>query len=167
MNDVAVEVPVTPISANAFAPFGEVIEPTEQTAEMVNGQRFERFDALASVHCGDAPVNVGIMRCATATTLPCEMTIVERHPLGSQAFLPLDTLHYIIAVAPPRAHPDPTQFRGFIVPPRTGINMRAGVWHVPLLGSRVGQTFAVIDRATEDNCDEITLSAPLRIPAAL
>ncbi|MEM6818713.1 MAG: ureidoglycolate lyase [Pseudomonadota bacterium] len=167
MSEVVIEVSVVPITAAAFAPFGEVIEPAEQTAAMVNGQRFERFDALANVHCGDAPVNIGIMRCATATTLPCEMTVVERHPLGSQAFLPLDTLHYVIAVAPPQPQPDPTLFQGFVVPPRTGINMRAGVWHVPLLGSKVGQTFAVIDRATEDNCDEVTLSTALRIPEAL
>ncbi|MEO0366636.1 MAG: ureidoglycolate lyase [Pseudomonadota bacterium] len=156
-----------PVNADLFAPFGELIEPAEIAAAMVNGQRFERFDGLATVDCGDAPVNVGLMRCATATQLPCTIELVERHPLGSQAFLPLDAKPYVVAMAPPECDPETGAFEAFVVPPRTGINMRAGVWHVPLLGSAVGQTFAVIDRVGEDNCDEHRLETLLVIQGSL
>ncbi|MEL7310811.1 MAG: ureidoglycolate lyase [Pseudomonadota bacterium] len=150
-------------TADVFAPFGELIQPAEVSATLVNGQRFERFDGLATIDCGDAPVNVGVMRCATATEFPCTIDWVERHPLGSQAFLPLDAKPYVVAVAPHDCNPDTDTFHAFVIPPRTGINMHPGVWHVPLLGNSVGQMFVVIDRAGDDNCDEHQLKSPLFI----
>ncbi|MEM8547616.1 MAG: ureidoglycolate lyase [Pseudomonadota bacterium] len=159
-------VTAVPITPAAFAPFGDVIAPGSAPAALVNAARFDRFDGLARVDCG-ADINVGIMRCANATALPCTIDLMECHPQGSQAFLPLDPLAFVIALAPPAAVPVVADVRAFVVPPYTGINMHAGVWHVPLLGSVVGQCFAVIDRAHPDNCDEVPLPEPFILEATL
>lgn len=158
---------VQPVDRDAFAPFGDLIAMSDRPLTAINGQRFERVDALANVECEGAPVNIGLMRCVETTTLPCQIELVERHPHGSQAFLPLDPVPFVVVVGPASAQPSAEQFRGFLIPPRTGINMRAGIWHVPLLGSQPGQTFAVIDRLDNDNCDEVVLSTPLYIEASL
>ena len=155
-----------PINAGNFAPFGELIAATERPATAVNAARFERFDGLARIDCGDA-INVGIMRCAVATELPCSFDLLERHPLGSQAFVPLDPLAYVVVVGPASDAPQADALRAFVVPPRCGINMRAGIWHLPLLGSTPGQTFAVFDRTGDDNLEEYVLAEPVWLEAAL
>ncbi|MEM9171684.1 MAG: ureidoglycolate lyase [Pseudomonadota bacterium] len=162
-----ITIQAAPLSADAFAPFGEVIEPGAREALSINAARFERFDGLANIDCHGATVNVGLMRCVRTSAPPCDIELLERHPKGSQAFLPLDERPYLIGVAPATTTPDAQALRAFVVPARTGINMRAGIWHIPLLGSALGQTFAVIDRAGDDNCDEFTLPTPIRIEASL
>ena len=148
------ELAVEPLTPAAFAPFGEVIAPdSARTAYAVNDGTSQRFNALGHVECdGGAPV-ISIFR-AQPRTLPFEIRMLERHPRGSQAFVPLSEAPYLVVVAE-----DPSQ------PPRAflargqGVNFRAGTWHHPLLALERQSDFLVVDREGEDaNCDEVALA---------
>ena len=154
-----------PLTRAAFAPFGDVIEPDDARHVRINDARFDRWVDLAEVDCGGR-VKIDMIRCARPSTLPYEISLLERHPHGSQAFVPLTGEPFTVVVGPPADAPDPTALRAFACDGTQGINMRRGVWHLPLLGFREGQAFLVIDRDDTDNCDEFTLDAPVLLEAA-
>jgi ureidoglycolate lyase len=147
------------LSSEQFAPFGEVIETSRGGANPMNSSRFERFDDLCDVDVGaDAKVSVSIVRCRTPSTLPLRIDLLERHPLGTQAFIPLSPCETVIVVAPPRASVDVGELRAFVTNGRQGFNYCRGTWHMPLIALTAGQTFLVIDRGgNTPNCDEHSL----------
>ena len=155
--------------------FGDVIEPDDARHVRINEARFDRFVVgplnrglnvqLADIDCGER-VKIDIMRCATPVTMPFEIRILERHPHGSQAFMPLTGEPFTVVVAPPGDPPEPGALRAFASDGTQGINMRRGVWHLPLVGFREGQAFLVIDRNDRDNCDEIELGESVLLEAA-
>ncbi len=148
-----------PLSAEGFAPFGDVIEDVRSGSAPMNDARFERFDALCELDT-DGATDIGIVRCRSATVLPYRIDIVERHPLGSQAFIPLDGQRFLVAVAEPGAPPG--ELAAFVSNGRQGINYRRGTWHIPLIGLEPGQRFLVIDRQTSAvNCDTHQLAEPV------
>lgn len=148
-----------PLSADAFAAFGDVIEDISAGPAAMNDARFERFDALCALDT-EGDTAVGIVRCRTATALPFRVDIVERHPLGSQAFVPLDGQRFVVAVAAPGDPPD--RLSAFVSNGRQGVNYRRGTWHMPLIGLESGQRFLVIDRqTTAPNCDTHRLAEPV------
>ena len=146
-----------PLTPERFAPYGDVIETSARTHEAMNDTRFERFDDLCNVDV-DGRVAVSVARCRTATALPYRFDIVERHPLGSQAFVPLAPAQFVVVVAPPAESVDATDLRAFVTNGKQGINYHRGTWHMPLIAFEAGQRFLVIDRAGDSpNCDEHTL----------
>lgn len=148
-----------PLTSERFAPFGDVIETSLRGSEPMNTARFERFDDLCNIDIATGGrVSVSIARCRTATKLPLQLDMVERHPLGSQAFIPLGPCEMIIVVAPPRESVDVDDLRAFVTNRRQGFNYRRGTWHMPLISFVEGQEYLVIDRAgSEPNCEEHTL----------
>ena len=89
--------------------------------------------------------------------------MMERHPLGSQAFLPLAGASYLIVVAPAGEF-DPAQMRAFWTEGWQGVNYAKGVWHHPLLALERVSDFVVVDRGGEQpNCDEIALAETWRL----
>ena len=154
-----------PLSRDGFAPYGDVIEPDDARHVQINDARFDRWVNLAAIDCGER-VKVDLIRCATASTLPFEITLMERHPHGSQAFMPLTGEPFTVVVAPPGETPDPDALRAFSSDGTQGINMRPGVWHLPLIGFRIGQSFLVIDRDDTDNCDEVAPKEPVLLEAS-
>ena len=145
-----------PLTKERFSPYGDVIETDTDRKAAMNASRFERFDDLASVDiANEGRVAVSIARCRVATELPYRITMVERHPLGSQAFVPLSKCRMIVVVAPPEESVDAGDLRAFVTNGRQGINYRRGTWHMPLIAFESGQEFLVIDRGgNEPNCDE-------------
>ena len=145
-----------PLTRERFAPFGDVIEVSPERREPMNESRFERFDGLAEVDVDEnGQVAVSIARCRVATTLPHRFDVVERHPLGSQAFVPLTPARFVVVVAPPAASVEAGDLRAFVTNGRQGINYHRGTWHMPLIAFDAGQQFLVIDRAgATPNCDE-------------
>lgn len=148
---------VEPLTAAAFAPFGEVIEPASaKKTYAINDGTAQRFHDLANVDCtgGGGRSIVSIFR-ATPRELPFTVVMLERHPLGSQAFVPLDpSLRYLAVVS---QSPDATP-RAFFVDQGRGINLKRGTWHHPLIALDRQSDFLVIDRAGEGaNCDEAVL----------
>ena len=148
------------LTADAFRPFGDVLEDGAGEPVAINDARFDRFARLCNVDVrgADSFVNVSIMRCRVASALPLRVPLLERHPLGSQAFMPLQTDPFYVVVAPPTAHPDVSQARAFISNGRQGINLARGVWHMPLIATSAGQRFFVVDCGNDSNCDEVAVS---------
>ena len=145
-----------PLTKERFAPYGDVIESAVDRTAAMNDERFERFDDLCSIDMKDAGrVAVSIARCRVATSLPYRFDVVERHPLGSQAFVPLTPCKMIVVVAPPEGDVEASRLRAFVSNGRQGINYHRGTWHMPLIAFDAGQEFLIVDRAGDaPNCDE-------------
>ena len=148
-----------PLTRERFAPYGDVIESVVDHKAGMNAARFERFDDLCNIDMVDnGRVAISIARCRVATALPYRIDMVERHPLGSQAFVPLSPSRMIVVVAPPEASVEASDLRAFVTTGRQGINYHCGTWHMPLIAFEAGQEFLIIDRAMDrPNCDEHTL----------
>lgn len=147
-----------PLTAEAFAPFGEVIEPRQRDSFLINGGQCRRFHRLATTETGAEGQAVISLFRPCPVTLPATLTLVERHPLGSQAFMPLAGQHWLAVVAPPREPPRPEHLRAFLANGATGVNYFAGTWHHPLLALDHGD-FLVVDRQGPGaNCDELPLT---------
>jgi ureidoglycolate lyase len=148
-----------PLTRERFLPFGDVIEASGTKRESMNASRFERFDDLCNVDVSaDGRVCVSVARCRSATKLPYRFDVVERHPLGSQAFVPLAPARFVVVVAPPVESVELADLQAFVTNGRQGVNYRRGTWHMPLIALEAGQEFLVIDRAGDlPNCDEHVL----------
>lgn len=152
-----------PISATEFAPFGEVLQPRDAPTKMINAGRCERHHALATVQRFDGEAIISIFR-SQPVSLPYDCALLERHPLGSQAFVPLGPDPWLSVVAPD-AGGKPGAPLAFIVPAGVGVNLHAGVWHGVLTPLDRAADFLVVDREGGGvNLEEVTI-APVTITA--
>lgn len=133
-----------PLTAAAFAPFGEVLAPRDTPSKMINAGRCERHHALATVERGGGEAILSIFR-SEGFALPYTFALLERHPLGSQAFVPLSDRPWLVIVAPDEGG-RPGAPLAFIVPPHTGLNLRVGTWHGVLTPLDGAADFIVVDR---------------------
>ena len=148
-----------PLSREAFAPFGEVIEASDAVKHFtINAGNTERYHDLANIEPGaDGRVIVSIFR-GQPRALPFRVEMMERHPLASQAFIPMSGKPYLVVVAPAGEAPTAAQLRVFLARGDQGVNYATGVWHHPLLALGGVCDFLVVDRAGPGhNCDEVTL----------
>ncbi len=156
-----------PLTAEDFAPFGEVIETLASTETAMNAGRFQRFDELATVVSTPVPnmdPQIGIVRCASPTALPHKFDLVERHPLSSQAFVPLTEFRFVLVVGLPDQDVDATSLVAFVTNGQQGINYHPGTWHLPLIAFEQGQQFLVVDfPAIDNNCDEFRFAEPITL----
>jgi ureidoglycolate lyase len=146
---------IQPLTAKDFAPFGEVIACQGNDFFYINEQQTERYHALAEVET-DAKVGLSIFKNIQATQVPFEISMLERHPLGSQAFISMQGQAFLLVVAPAldAEKPDLNQVQAFISNGSQGVNYHAGTWHHPLLTLEAPSDFVVIDRiGTGANCD--------------
>lgn len=152
-----------PLSAETFAPFGEVIEAgPDVPRRSINAGFAERFDDLARVDTArdGGRTLVNIFR-AVARTLPLRLSEVERHRLGSQLFMPLSQQSFLVVVAAAGPAPGADALRCFLAGPGQGVNLAPGTWHHPLLALQDGD-FLVVDRGGDgvpEDCDVQTLDA--------
>jgi ureidoglycolate lyase len=93
------DVVIAPLTARAFAPFGEVLEATGTPDKIINQGRCGRFHDLAALDIVDGRAGISLFK-SEARRLPYELEMVERHPLGSQAFLPMTQDPFLVIVAP-------------------------------------------------------------------
>jgi len=146
-----------PLTAEAFAPFGSVIEANDDAVKIdINQGHAIRYDRLAEVDVADeggVPV-ISLFRARPLKELV--LKAFERHPLGSQSFVPLGERPYLVAVAPAGDF-DPAAIRLFKAEGNQGVHYRKGIWHHFLLVLE-DSDFLVVDRAGPgDNCDETGL----------
>ena len=148
-----------PLTAAAFAPFGSVIEASDDAKKIdINQGHAVRYDRLAEIDVADGG-GVGVISLFRARPLD-ELVLkrFERHPLGSQSFVPLSGGPYLVAVAPAGAF-DAARVRLFRAEGHQGVHYRKGVWHHFLLVLEADSDFLVVDRAGPgDNCDEVELA---------
>jgi ureidoglycolate lyase len=164
---MSVELAVEVLTREAFAPFGDVIEASDAVRHFtINGGNTERFHDLARLEPGaDGRVIVSIFR-GLPRALPFTVSMMERHPRASQAFMPLGGRPYLVVVAPPGEAPTAHTLRCFLAEAGQGVNYAPGTWHHPLLALQAVSDFLVLDRSGPgDNCDEVTLDPLAHIPA--
>jgi len=156
-----------PLTSERFAVFGDVVETSRGSSDPMNAARFERFDDLCKIDLvRDGRVAVSIARCRTPSSLPLRVDMLERHPLGSQAFIPLSPCKMVVVVAPPGESVDSEAIRAFVTNGRQGFNYHRGTWHMPLISFAAGQEYLIIDRGgKEPNCDQHTLAEPILLEA--
>lgn len=150
------------LTREAFAPFGDVIETEGARQIPINLGTTIRFHDLAKVDVTDGGGHtlVNLFR-GQPRALPFEVTMLERHPLGSQAFLPLSQRPYLVVVAP-AGELDPSRIRAFVSSGWQGVNYAKGVWHHPLIALGEVSDFIVVDRGGEGlNLNEQTLAESL------
>jgi ureidoglycolate lyase len=155
MTDATDPIVITPLSRNAFAPFGQVIaiEGAEQLA--INSGMTDRYHDLAHIELGgEAPRPIVSIFRGRHYDLPLRLALVERHPLGSQAFFPLSPRPFLVTVAPDRDGM-PGRPLSFLVPPGVGINLAMNVWHGVLTPLFAESDFLVIDRGGPGNNVEL------------
>ena len=156
-----------PLTRESFARYGDVIETSADRLVAMNAARFERFDNECVVEARDGQVAISIVRCRLSTVLPYRFDTVERHPHGSQAFVPLTPYRFMVVVAPPEEDVAADDLRAFVTNGRQGVNYHCGTWHMPLIAFDAGQEFLVIDRSGKSpNCDEHSLEEAVILAAA-
>jgi ureidoglycolate lyase len=139
-----------PLTAEAFRPYGDVIDASGTPSVLANGGAARVFRDIAAVDVASDGGRVCISLVRTAPTpLPLRIAVMERHPLSSQAFAPLGGAEYLVIVAPAGAL-DSAAIVAFRASSAQGINLRRGVWHHPLVALNRDSDFLVIDRASDD-----------------
>ena len=148
---------IHPLTREAFAPFGDVIETQGSPHFAINAGFAERFHDLANIDVGaegGRPL-ISIFR-GQPRPVPLRLTLMERHPLGTQAFFPLDERDWLLVVA---AGPDPREpaaLRAFRASGRQGVNYARGTWHHPLIVLTPDHDFLVVDRGGDGaNLEEV------------
>ena len=136
----------TGITRENFAAYGDLISSDSIKPININAGYAKRFDNLAKINTskdkGETIVNIF---SALKRSFPMKIDMMEKHPLGSQAFIPMKETSFLSFVAPPGESPDISKIQSFIIPPKTGINYKPGIWHFPLISTE-DTNFLVIDR---------------------
>ncbi|MCO5144614.1 MAG: ureidoglycolate lyase [Aquamicrobium sp.] len=151
----------------AFAPFGDVIDTDWENHFPINAGKCERYHDLARVEAEgpNARVLISLFR-GTPYDFPLKLGMVERHPFGSQAFVPLSPAPFLVVVCPDG--PDgPGTPQAFVTGPGQGVNYRRNIWHAVLTPIGAPQDFLVVDRGGDgDNLEEHHFTDPweVRLP---
>jgi ureidoglycolate lyase len=157
-----------PLTRDAFAPFGQVIESDGAHHYPINAGNCERYHDLAKVELGGVHARPLIsLLHSRGFDLPYSFTLIERHPLGSQAFYPLSARPFLVVVAPDNAGTPGTP-RAFLTAPGQGVNIAINTWHGVLTPLEAASDFLVVDRGGEgNNLEEHTFGEPyLVVPAS-
>jgi len=152
---------IEPLTAAAFAPYGDVLEAAGAPDRVINEGMCERFHDRARLDFGpDGRGGISVFR-AEPRSLPLTLALLERHPEGSQAFVPMSADPFLVIVAAD-AQGAPTEVRAFRTEPGQGVNILRNTWHGVLTPLVEPGLFAVIDRiGVTPNLEEHRLAVPL------
>ena len=136
----------TKINRKNFSLYGDLISSNDIDYIDINAGYAKRFDNLANIDTlNDGGKTIVSIFSALKRTFPMTVDMMEKHPLGSQAFIPMKETTFLCFVAPPGESPEISKIQSFIVPPKNGINYKPGIWHFPLISTE-DTNFLVIDR---------------------
>ena len=137
---------IKPLTQEAFAPFGDVIEADPARMRLINNGTTERYHALVEPVVIGEPVRLifNIFR-SQPRLFPYEIGMMERHPFGSQSFTPLSRRPFLVAVSDDEEG-RPGKPQVFLVGPHQGVNYFPNVWHHPLMALGAVSDFLVVDR---------------------
>jgi len=153
---------IEPLTAEAFASYGDILEAVGAPDKLINQGKCGRFHDKARLDFADAKAGVSIFK-AEVETLPLSLAMVERHPLGSQAFIPMSEASFLIVVADDDGGV-PRNPRAFLTAVGQAINFHRGTWHGVLTPLSEPGLFAVVDRIGEgNNLEEHWFEAPYTI----
>ncbi|MEP5761383.1 MAG: ureidoglycolate lyase [Litoreibacter sp.] len=151
-----------PLTPAGFSRFGDVLDCTGAPDKLINAGLCGRYHDRAQIDVSDGRAGISLFH-ADARSLPYELTLLERHPDGSQAFIPMSYQPFLILTAEGQgAHPG--QVHAFISAAGQAINFHRGTWHGVLTPLHAPGLFAVVDRIGEGpNLEEYTLPEPILI----
>lgn len=138
-----------PLTAQAFAPFGDVVEVTGDPDVIINQGMCGRHHDLAQLDFTDGRAGISLFD-AKARSFPYSLDLVERHPLGSQAFVPLSGVPFLVTVAEDD-NGTPVNPRAFLTGPGQSINLHRNVWHGVLAPIGAPGQYIVVDRIGDGN----------------
>ena len=134
------------ITRKNFAKYGDLISSDDINPMDINAGYAKRFDNLANINTSkDEGKTIISIFSALKRTFPMKIDMMEKHPMGSQAFISMKETTFLSFVAPLGEFPDISKIQSFIIPPKTGINYKPGIWHFPLISTE-DTNFLVIDR---------------------
>lgn len=154
-----------PLTQEAFAAFGDVIEVSDNNEHFAINQGYTaRHHKLAAVETiGDGAQGIISIFRSTPLALPIKIGMMERHPQGSQAFMPLSDNPYLVVVAP-KGELDLRKIEVFLAQSHQGVNYHTGTWHHFCLALNEVSDFLVVDRCgAGNNCDEVTIETSQQI----
>jgi ureidoglycolate lyase len=151
-----------PLTPDAFSAFGEVVAAEGAPDRIINQGLCGRYHDRATLTATDGRVGLSLFD-AEPRSLPYRLDMVERHPLGSQAFVPMTNASFLVVVAP-GTDAGPGAPRAFLTAPGQAINLFANVWHGVLTPLSAPGLFAVIDRIGEgSNLEEHWFDEPFTV----
>lgn len=153
-----------PLTRTAFAPFGDLLDTDWKDSFPINAGMTQRFHDMAKVEATGpaARVILSIFR-GSPYAFPLKLKMVERHPFGSQAFMPLSPAPFLVVVCPDGMQ-GPGQPHAFVTAPGQGVNYHRNVWHAVLTPIGERQDFLVVDRGGEgNNLEEFVFDEPFEI----
>lgn len=151
-----------PLAAEAFAPFGDVLDTSGDPDRLINQGLCGRYHDRARLDFADGRAGISLFG-AEPRSLPYRLDMMERHPDGSQAFLPMTQAPFLVIVAPDEGGA-PARPRAFLTAPGQGINLARGIWHGVLTPLSAPGLFAVVDRIGPGaNLDEHWFDTPFTV----
>jgi ureidoglycolate lyase len=157
------QIDAEPLTPRAFAPFGDVLDAAGPPDRLINAGLCGRYHDRARLDFGPGGrAGISIFD-AVPRSLPYRFDLLERHPDGSQAFLPMTQAPFLVIVAPDEGG-RPGRPRAFLTVPGQGINLLRGTWHGVLTPLAAPGLFAVVDRIGDGpNLEEFRYDAPLEV----
>ena len=139
------------ISKENFAKYGDIISTNNLEPIDINNGYAKRFDNLVNINTSkDQGKTIISIFSAIKRNFPMKIDMMEKHPLGSQAFIPMKETTFLAFVAPQNNKPEIEKGESFIIPPGIGINYKPGIWHFPLISTE-NMNFLVVDRQGPGN----------------
>ena len=156
------DVQLAPLTADAFAPFGDVLEVAGDPDKIINQGLCGRYHDRAQLDFSDGKAGISLFN-AQARSLPFTLDIMERHPDGSQAFIPMTHTAFVVIVALDDAG-KPGKPRAFLTNPGQAVNYHRATWHGVLTPISAPGLFAVVDRiGSGANLQEHWFDTPYQI----
>lgn len=153
---------IEPLTAAAFAPYGDVLDTSGAPDKMINQGMCERYHDRATIDIVDGTAGISIFK-ATPRSFPIDLDMMERHPEGTQAFLPMNFDAFVVIVAPD-VNGAPGVPRAFLTAAGQGVSYNRGTWHGVLTPLHAPGLFAVVDRIGEGpNLEEHWFETPFII----
>jgi ureidoglycolate lyase len=135
-----------PITKENFSKFGDMITTDDIKPIEINEGYAKRFDGIANLDTSkDNGETIISIFSALKRSFPMKIDMMEKHPLGSQAFIPMKQTTFLVLVAPQGNKPDLNKIEAFLIPPEIGVNYNPGIWHFPLIATE-DMNFLVVDR---------------------
>ncbi|WP_170370908.1 ureidoglycolate lyase [Ruegeria arenilitoris] len=155
-------IPIAPLTAQAFAPFGDVLEVSGAPDKIINQGQCGRYHDRAVLDFADGRAGISLFD-ANPRALPYQLDMVERHPQGSQAFVPMTNQPFLVIVAPDEDGV-PGRPLAFVTQPGQAVNYHRGTWHGVLTPLHAPGLFAVVDRiGSGANLEEHWFDTPYEV----
>ncbi|WP_271952315.1 ureidoglycolate lyase [Ruegeria faecimaris] len=156
------QIRTVPLTPYAFAPFGDVIEASGDPDKIINQGQCGRFHDRAALDFAGGRAGISLFN-ANPRTLPYQLDMVERHPDGSQAFVPMTHQPFLVIVAPD-VDGQPCEPCAFVTRPGQAVNYHRGTWHGVLTPLHGPGLFAVVDRIGDGpNLEEYWFDTPYQV----